>query len=136
MRAYPVAGSLWAARRARRLLFVRPERKVRMAPLYMAILLLVSLSVIGFAAALWRQEPAHPQYRSEGGRPTSAGGLSDRAAAPSVGRSPGGEPLALDVVAATARGVYPWLAARRWRLPNSSAYCLVNSAPRKNICAE
>jgi all-trans-retinol 13,14-reductase len=23
-----------------------------------------------------------------------------------------------------------------WRLPNRSAYCLVNSAPRKKICAE
>ena len=83
MRAFPVAGPLWAARRARRLLFVRPERKVRMAPVYVAILLLVSLSVIGFAVALRHQDSARPAYQPD--RPdrpdrpdaTSPGRLSD-----------------------------------------------------------
>ncbi len=77
MRAYPAAGPPWGAGRARRLLFVRPGRKVPTAPIYVAILLLVSLSVIGFAAALWHQDSAWRGYQPD--RP-------DRRAAASPGR--------------------------------------------------
>lgn len=48
-----------------------------MAPIYLALLLLVSPSLIGFGLALWYQDPARPMYRSEVGVATPAGRLSD-----------------------------------------------------------
>ncbi len=49
-----------------------------MAPVYLALLLLVAFSLIGFGLALWHQDdPARSTYRSEVGVPTRAGRLSD-----------------------------------------------------------
>ena len=45
---------------ARRLLFVRPSRGARLAPIYLALLLQASASLIGLAAASWPEEPATP----------------------------------------------------------------------------
>jgi hypothetical protein len=42
---------------ANRLLFARPLRKLRLAPIYMALSLLASVSLAGFAVALWPQDP-------------------------------------------------------------------------------
>lgn len=43
---------------ARRMLFVRPRPLASLAPLYLALLLIVALSLFGFAVALWPEDPA------------------------------------------------------------------------------
>lgn len=54
-------------KRPRRLLFVRPRSAAPMAPIYLAILLLVLLSLAGFAVALRHHEPQPQAYPSDAG---------------------------------------------------------------------
>ena len=54
-----------------RLLFVRPRREATLAPIYAALSLLVFVSCIGIAVALWR-EPSAPAAKPAQGRAPAA----------------------------------------------------------------
>lgn len=53
--------------RGHRLLFVSPRRRPGLAPIYLALLLVVALGAAGFGVALWPRGPApsaHPAVES------------------------------------------------------------------------
>jgi len=50
--------------RERRLLFVRRRWEASLAPIYVALLAVVSVALFGFAAALWPDDSARPAHRA------------------------------------------------------------------------
>ena len=57
----------------RRLLFVSPRSRVRLAPVYVALLSLVALSLLGFVVAFWPEQPAASAYRPDDSEVATAG---------------------------------------------------------------
>jgi hypothetical protein len=57
-----------------RIPFAHPPRKSRVDPVYVALVLLVSASLAGFAVALWPEDPLPAAPRQSDGAPEPAGG--------------------------------------------------------------
>ena len=53
----------------RRLLFVHPRREANLAPIYAALLMLVLVSFIAMAVAVWREPPVPAANRVQRGTP-------------------------------------------------------------------
>ena len=63
--------------RVRRLLFASPRYMAGLAPIYFALLSLVSLSLLGFAVAFWAEDPAPSAYRQDHNQAAPAGRASE-----------------------------------------------------------
>jgi len=72
---------------SRRILVIHPRRKSGLAPIYLALLALVSLSGLGFAVAAWPQDPGPAEHRSDRSETLPASGPIDGVLPfPAVGR--------------------------------------------------